>query len=55
VLAITTLATTTGHMRPSTAAALVGAAVLSTLIFPAIGLRLRGDVLDADDAVLLEA
>lgn len=55
VLAITTLATTSGHMRPATAAALVGAAVLSTLIFPAIGLRLRGDVLDADEAVLLEA
>jgi Kef-type K+ transport system membrane component KefB len=43
VLAITTLATTEGHMRPSTAAALVGAAVLSTLFFPAAGLRLRGD------------
>jgi Kef-type K+ transport system membrane component KefB len=44
VLAITTLATDTGHMRPSTAAALVGAAVLSTLIFPVLGLRLRGDI-----------
>ena len=43
VLAITTLATDSGHMRTSTAAALVGAAVLSTLIFPAIGLRLRRD------------
>jgi Kef-type K+ transport system membrane component KefB len=43
VLAITTLATASGHMRPSTAAALVGAAVLSTLIFPLVGLRLRGD------------
>jgi Kef-type K+ transport system membrane component KefB len=41
VLAITTLATSTGHMRASTAAALVGAAVLSTLIFPLLGLRLR--------------
>ena len=28
-------------MRPSTAAALVGAAVLSTLIFPILGERLR--------------
>ncbi len=28
-------------MRPSTAAALVGAAVLSTLAFPILGLRLR--------------
>ena len=44
VLAITTLAVETGHMRPSTAAALVGAAVLSTLVFPILGLRLRGDI-----------
>jgi Kef-type K+ transport system membrane component KefB len=43
VLAITTLATAGGHMRPSTAAALVGAAVLSTLVFPLAGLRIRGD------------
>ncbi len=41
VLAITTLATKTGHMHTSTAAALVGAAVLSTLVFPIVGLRLR--------------
>jgi Kef-type K+ transport system membrane component KefB len=45
VLAITTLATRTGHMRTSTAAALVGAAVLSTLVYPMLGLRLRGDPL----------
>jgi hypothetical protein len=32
-----------GHMRTSTAAALVGAAVLSTLVYPILGLRLRGD------------
>lgn len=44
VLAITTLAADTGHMRASTAAALVGAAVLSTLVFPILGLRLRGDL-----------
>jgi Kef-type K+ transport system membrane component KefB len=43
VLAITALATASGHMLPSTAAALVGAAVLSTLVFPFLGLRLRGD------------
>ena len=42
VLAITTLAIAGGHMRPSTAAALVGAAVLSTLVFPVLGLRVRG-------------
>jgi Kef-type K+ transport system membrane component KefB len=48
VLAITTLAIAGGHMRPSTAAALVGAAVLSTLFFPALGLRLRGDLAEPD-------
>jgi Kef-type K+ transport system membrane component KefB len=41
VVAITTIATQTGHMRSTTAAALVGAAMLSTLIFPFIGLALR--------------
>ena len=30
-------------MRASTAASLVGAAVLSTLVYPIVGLRLRGD------------
>jgi hypothetical protein len=42
VLAITTLAHEGGHMRASTAASLVGAAVLSTLCFPILGLRLSG-------------
>lgn len=46
VLAITALATSDGHMRASTAAALVGGAVLSTLVFSVLGLRLRGDVTD---------
>jgi hypothetical protein len=41
VVAITTLAMEEGHMRSDTAAALVGAAMLSTLIFPFIGLALR--------------
>jgi Kef-type K+ transport system membrane component KefB len=41
VLAITTIAVAKDHMRPVTAAALVGAAVLSTLFYPLIGLRLR--------------
>jgi Kef-type K+ transport system membrane component KefB len=44
VLAITTLAQRTGHMRTSTAASLVGAAVLSTLVYPILGLRMRGDL-----------
>ena len=39
VLAITTLAVEGGHMRSSTAASLIGAAVLSTLCFPILGLR----------------
>jgi Kef-type K+ transport system membrane component KefB len=39
VVAITQLAVNDGHMRASTAAALVGAAALSTLVFPILGLR----------------
>jgi Kef-type K+ transport system membrane component KefB len=41
VVAITTLAVEGGHMRSSTSAALVGAAMISTLVFPLLGLRLR--------------
>ena len=41
VVAITTLATESGHMQDSTAAGLVGAAMLSTLVFPFVGLALR--------------
>ena len=41
VLAITALAQDSGHMRASTAAALVGAAVLSTLVYPILGMRVR--------------
>ena len=43
VVAITTIAVEQGHMRSSTAASLVGAAVLSTTIFPLVALRLRRD------------
>jgi Kef-type K+ transport system membrane component KefB len=46
VVAITALATSTGNMRPSTAAALVGAAALSTLVFPLVGLKVATDVPD---------
>ncbi len=42
VVAITTIAIDNGEMRASTAASLVGAAVLSTAIYPLVGLRLRG-------------
>ncbi len=52
VLAITALATNDHHMLPSTAAALVGGAMLSTLVFPAVALRLRGDL---DDRSPLDA
>jgi Kef-type K+ transport system membrane component KefB len=49
VLAITTIALAKDHMRPSTAAALVSAAVLSTLIYPLVGLRIRaGDRRDRE-------
>lgn len=41
VVAITTIATEQGHMKTSTAAGLVGAAMLSTLIYPFVGLALR--------------
>jgi Kef-type K+ transport system membrane component KefB len=51
VVAITTIAVEEGHMRSSTAASLVGAAVLSTAIFPLVGLRLRGDRASAAGAI----
>jgi Kef-type K+ transport system membrane component KefB len=43
VVAITTIAIDTGHMHSDTAAGLVGAAIISTLVYPLIGLRLRRD------------
>jgi Kef-type K+ transport system membrane component KefB len=41
VVAITTIAVKTGHMRSSTSAGLVGAAILSTLVYPFVALALR--------------
>jgi Kef-type K+ transport system membrane component KefB len=41
VVAITTIAIDAGQMRASTAAGLVGAAMLSTLVYPFAGLALR--------------
>jgi len=41
VVAITTIATETGHMRTSKEAGLVGAAMLTNLVFPFVGLALR--------------
>lgn len=53
VVAITTIAVEGGRMDPATAASLVGAGILSTLIYPLAGLRLRGDQRPTDaDAVL---
>lgn len=43
VVAITTIAVGEGHMRSSTAAALVLAAICSCAIYPIVALRLRGD------------
>jgi len=48
VVAITTIAIAEGHMRGTTAAALVGAAVLSTAVYPLLGLRLRGSEADPE-------
>jgi Kef-type K+ transport system membrane component KefB len=47
VVAITTLAVDQGDMRPSTSAALVGAAILSTLIYPLAAMALRRPALAA--------
>jgi Kef-type K+ transport system membrane component KefB len=41
VVAITTIAVQQGHMRSDTAAGLVGAAIISSLAYPLIALRLR--------------
>jgi Kef-type K+ transport system membrane component KefB len=49
VVAITTVAVETGQMRSSTAAALVGAAIVSTLVFPLVGLHLRRGQADRVD------
>ncbi len=49
VVAITTLAVHAGHMKASTAAGLVGAAILSTLVYPFVGLHLQQRAADADD------
>ncbi|MDQ3103552.1 MAG: cation:proton antiporter, partial [Actinomycetota bacterium] len=43
VVAITAIAVDNGDMTATTAASLVGAAILSTALFPLIALRLRGD------------
>jgi Kef-type K+ transport system membrane component KefB len=54
VVAITTIATETGHMKTSTAAGLVGAAMLSTLVFPFVGRALLERAAAAGEAGLPE-
>jgi len=48
VVAITTIAIDGGKMRPSTAAGLVGAAMLSTLVYPFVAMALRKDAVDEE-------
>jgi Kef-type K+ transport system membrane component KefB len=55
VVAITTIAVETDHMETSTAAGLVGAAMLSTLIFPFVGQALRKGVQAEEDQQLSRA
>jgi len=50
VVAITTIAIDAGEMKSSTAAGLVGAAMLSTLIFPFVGMALRKGATDTGGA-----
>jgi Kef-type K+ transport system membrane component KefB len=49
IVAITTIAVEEGHMRSATAAALVGAGILSTAILPVVGLRLRAGTPKEDE------
>ena len=49
IVAITTIAVHEGHMRSATAAALVGAGILSTAILPIVGLRLRSEAPRVED------
>lgn len=52
VVAITTIALAHHDMRQTTATALVGAAIISTLLYPLIALRLRRDRVTAQTAIL---
>ena len=49
VVAITTIAVEQGHMESTTSAALVGAAIISTLVYPQVGLALRRGRTEADE------
>ena len=52
VVAITTIARAHHDMRATTATALVGAAIVSTLLYPLIALRLRRDRVSTQAAIL---
>jgi Kef-type K+ transport system membrane component KefB len=52
VVAITTIARAHHDMRATTATALVGAAIISTLVYPLVGLRLRRGRVGAQTAIL---
>jgi Kef-type K+ transport system membrane component KefB len=52
VVAITTIARAHHDMRATTATALVGAAIISTLVYPLVALRLRRDHVTAQAAIL---
>ena len=52
VVAITTIARAQHDMRATTATALVGAAIVSTLLYPVIALRLRRNRVPAQAAIL---
>jgi Kef-type K+ transport system membrane component KefB len=52
VVAITTIARAHHDMRQTTATALVGAAIISTLVYPLVGLRLRRSRVPAQQAIL---
>ena len=54
VVAITTIAIDEGHMRSSTAAALVGAAIVSALVFPLVAMRLRRGSTDISEEIKAE-
>ena len=49
VVAVTTIGLETGHMRPENAAALVGAAMVSVLVFSLLALTLRRRQQTADE------
>jgi Kef-type K+ transport system membrane component KefB len=54
VVAITDIAVAEGHMRTSTAAALVGAGILSTLVYPLVAMRLRSGSLEPAHLAVVE-